>query len=137
MPKFTFIFISPFLKQMGINPFCGHGRAFFGDNGFIDEKVIINLFNYFSDDSNINPKIRHHFYHPFEPTVKSERRSNRTIQIASASFHENTITKVPIAVIPRAGRSQQRSQTKPEVSRNEIARDSRIKRTNILFSPFI
>ena len=122
---------------MFLNPFCGHSRAFFGDNGFIDEKVVINLFNYFSEDSNINPKIRHHFYHPFEPTVKSERRSNRTIQIASASFHENTITKVPIAVIPRAGRSQQRSQTKPEVSRNETARDSRIKRTDILFSPFI
>ena len=121
---------------MLLDPFCGHGCALFGDNRFINEKVIINLFNNLADDSNIDPKIRHHFYHPFEPTVKSERRSNRTIQTARASFHENTITKVPIAVIPRAGRSQQRSQTKPEVSRNEIARDSRIKRTNILFSPF-
>lgn len=118
-------------------PFCGHSCALFGNNRFIDEKIIVNLFNYFADNSNIDPKIRHHFYHPFESTVKNERRNNRTIQTASASFHENTITKVPIAVIPRAGRSQQRSQTKPEVSRNEIARDSRIKRTNILFSPFI
>ena len=137
MPKFTFIFISPLLKQMFLDPFCGHGRAFFGDNSFIDEKVVINLFNYFSDDSNINPKIRHHFYHPFEPTEKMDCKSTRIIQIASASFHENTMTKVPIAVIPRAGRSQQRSQTRPEVARNENARDSRIKRTNILFSPFI
>lgn len=122
---------------MGIDPFCGHKSDFLRDNRFIAVITAISSSGHFGENAKGKPKIRHHFYHPFEPTVKSERRSNRTIQIASASFHENTMTKVPIAVIPRAGRSQQRSQTKPEVSRNEIARDSRIKRTNILFSPFI
>ena len=121
---------------MGINPFCGHKSDFLRDNRFITVITAISSSGHFGENAKGKPKIRHHFYHPFEPTVKSERRSNRTIQIASASFHENTMTKVPIAVIPRAGRSQQRSQTRPEVSRNEIARDSRIKRTNILFSPF-
>lgn len=121
---------------MGIDPFCGHKSDFLRDNRFIAVITAISSSGHFGENAKGKPKIRHHFYHPFEPTVKSERRSNRTIQIASASFHENTITKVPIAVIPRAGRSQQRSQTKPEVSRNEIARDSRIKRTNILFSLF-
>lgn len=121
---------------MGINPFCGHKSDFLRDNRFITVVATGSSSGHFGENAKGKPKIRHHFYHPFEPTVKSERRSNRTIQIASASFHENTMTKVPIAVIPRAGRSQQRSQTKPEVSRNEIARDSRIKRTTILFSPF-
>ena len=67
-------------------------------------------------------------------------RDNRFIAVvttgsSSGHFGENAMVKVPIAVIPMAGRSQQRSQTKPETSRNEIVRDSRIKRTNILFSP--
>ena len=121
---------------MFLDPFCSHGCALFGDNRFINEKVITNLFNNLADNSNINPKIRHHFYHPFLPTEKMDFKSPRIIQTASASFHENAMVKVPIAVIPMAGRSQQRSQIRPEVSRNEIARNSRIKRTNILFSPF-
>lgn len=121
---------------MGMNPISEHKPSFLRDNRFIAVITALSSSGHFCENAKGKPKIRHHFYHPFEPTVKSERRSNRTIQIASASFHENTMTKVPIAVIPRAGRSQQRSQTKPEVSRNEIARDSRIKRTNILFSPF-
>lgn len=121
---------------MGIDPICGHKSDFLRDNRFITVVATGSSSGHFGENAKGKPKVRHHFYHPFEPTVKSERRNNRTIQTASASFHENTMTKVPIAVIPRAGRSQQRSQTKPEVSRNEIARDSRIKRTNILFSPF-
>ena len=121
---------------MGIDPICGHKSDFLRDNRFITVIATGSLSGHFGENAKGKPKIRHHFYHPFEPTVKSERRSNRTIQIASASFHENTMTKVPIAVIPRAGRSQQRSQTKPEISRNETTRDSRIKRTIILFSPF-
>lgn len=121
---------------MAMNPVSEHKPSFFGNDRLIAVITALSLSGYFCENSKSKPKIRHHFYHPFEPTVKSERRSNRTIQTARASFHENTITKVPIAVIPRAGRSQQRSQTKPEVSRNETARDSRIKRTIILFSPF-
>ena len=122
---------------MGINPICGYKSDFLRDNRFITVITTGSSSDHFGENAKGKPKIRHHFYRPFEPTVKSERRSRRIIQIASASFHENTMTKVPIAVIPRAGRSQQRSQTKPEVSRNETARDKRIKRiTPILFSPF-
>lgn len=118
-----------------MNPISEHKPSFFGNDRFIAVITALSLSGHFCENSKSKPKIRHHFYHPFEPTVKSERRSTRTIQIASASFHENTITKVPIAVIPSAGRSQQRSQTKPEVSKNEIARDRRIKRTNIFYFP--
>lgn len=121
---------------MGINPFCGHKSDFLRDNHFIAVITAISSSGHFGENAKSKPKIRHHFYHLFEPTEKMDCKSTRIIQIASASFHENTMTKVPIAVIPRAGRSQQRSQTRPEVSRNETARDSRIKRTNILFSPF-
>lgn len=122
---------------MFLDPFCSHGCALFGDNRFTNEKIIINLFNNLADNSNIDPKVRHHFYHPFLLTEKKmDCKSLRIIQIASASFHENAMVKVPIAVIPMAGRSQQRSQIRPEVSRNETARYSRTKRTNILFSPF-
>ena len=122
---------------MGIDPICGHKSDFLRDNRFIAVVATGSSSGHFGENAKGKPKIRHHFYHPFEPTVKSERRSNKTIQIASASFHENTMTKVPIAVIPRARRSQQRSQTRPEVARNETARDKRIKRiTPILFSLF-
>lgn len=121
---------------MGIDPFCGHKSDFLRDNCFIAVITALSSSGHFCENAKSKPKIRHHFYHPFEPTEKMDCKSTRIIQIASASFHENTMTKVPIAVIPMAGRSQQRSQTRPEVSRNEIARDSRIKRTNILFSPF-
>ena len=123
---------------MGINPICGHKSDFLRDNCFIAVITALSSSGHFCENSKSKPKIRHHFYHPFEPIEKMDRKSTRIIQIARASFHENTITKVPIAVIPMAGRSQQRSQTRPEVSRNEIARDSRNKRiTTILFSPFI
>lgn len=121
---------------MGIDPICGHKSNFLRDNRFITVVATGSSSGHFGENAKSKPKIRHHFYHPFEPTEKMDCKSTRTIQIASANFHENTMTKVPIAVIPRAGRSQQRSQTKPEVSRNETARDSRIKRTIILFSPF-
>lgn len=121
---------------MSINPICGYKSDFLRNNRFIAVITTGSSSGHFGENAKGKPKVRHHFYHPFEPTEKSERRSNRTIQIASANFHENTMTKVSIAVMPRAGRSQQRSQTRPEVSRNEIARDSRIKRTNILFFPF-
>ena len=118
---------------MGIDPICGYKSNFLRDNRFIAVITALSLSGHFCENSKSKPKIRHHFYHPFEPTAKSERRNNRIIQTARASFHENTITRVPIAVIPSAGRSQQRSQTKPEVSRNETARDKRIKRTNIFY----
>ena len=62
-----------------------------------------------------------------------ERKSAIMSQIANANFHENTIVKVPMAVIPIAGRSQQRSQTRPAVIRNEIVRNRITKRINIIF----
>ena len=62
-----------------------------------------------------------------------ERKSAIISQIANANFHENTIVKVPMAVIPIAGRSQQRSQTRPAVIRNEIVRNRITKRINIIF----
>ena len=68
---------------------------------------------------------------------KMERKSAIMSQIANANFHENAIVKVPMAVIPIAGRSQQRSQTRPAVIRNEIVRNRITKRINIIFSPFI
>jgi len=69
---------------------------------------------------------------------KMGRKSAIISQIAKANFHENTIVKVPMATIPMAGRSQQRSQTRPAVIRNETVRNRRTKRiNNILFSPFI
>ena len=58
------------------------------------------------------------------------------IQITSANFHENMIVKVPIAVIPRVRRSRQRSQTRPEVIRNEIARFTSTDKINIFYFPF-
>lgn len=122
---------------MSIDPVCGHKSDFLRDNRFIAVVTTGSSSGHFGENAKSKPKIRHSFYHPFLPTEKMDCKSTRIIQIASASFHENTMTKVPIAVIPRAGRSQQRSQTRPETVRNEIARDSRIKRTNILFSPFI
>jgi len=64
---------------------------------------------------------------------KMGRKSAIMSQIAKASFHENTIVKVPMATIPMAGRSQQRSQTRPAVIRNETTRARRTKRINILF----
>ena len=122
---------------MGIDPFCGHKSDFLRDNRFITVVATGSSSGHFGENAKGKPKIRHHFYHLFEPTEKMDCKSTRIIQIASASFHENTMTKVPIAVMPRAGRSQQRSQTRPEVARNETARDKRIKRiTPILFSPF-
>ena len=121
---------------MGIDPICGHKSNFLRDNRFITVITTGRSSGHFGENAKSKPKIRHHFYHPLLPTEKMDCKSTRIIQIASANFHENTMTKVPIVVIPRAGRSQQRSQTRPEVSRNETARDSRIKRTIILFSPF-
>lgn len=58
-------------------------------------------------------------------------------QTKSANFHENTIVKVPIAVIPRVGRSQQRSQTRPEAIRNEITRSKSISKINIFHFSFL
>jgi hypothetical protein len=56
-------------------------------------------------------------------------------QITKANFHENTIVKVPMATIPMAGRSQQRSQTRPAVIRNETTRARRTKRINNILFP--
>ena len=124
---------------MGIDPFCGHKSDFLRDNRFIAVITTGSSSGHFGENVKGKPKIRHHFYHPpyYLLLGKIAPRSARIIQTTSASFHENTMTKVPIAVMPRAGRSQQRSQTRPEVARNETTRDKRIKRiTPILFSPF-
>ena len=121
-----------------MNPISKHKPSFFGNDRLIAVITTLSLSGHFGENAKSKPKIRHHFFTPYYLLLgKIAPRSARIIQITSASFHENTMTKVPIAVMPRAGRSQQRSQTRPEVARNETARDKRIKRiTPILFSPF-
>ena len=79
----------------------------------------------------------HNFYHPFLQAEKIERKSRRISQTKSASFHENTIVRVPIVAIPRAEKSWQISQTSPEVNRNENARDKIRIRIIFFIFPFL
>ena len=77
------------------------------------------------------------FYYHYLLLGKIVLRSARIIQIASANFHENAMVKVPIAVIPMAGRSQQRSQIRPETIRNEITIYRSMSKINIFSFSFL
>ena len=55
-------------------------------------------------------------------------------QMTSTSFHENTMAKEPMDAMPIAGRSQQKSQTKPAVHRKSMAASAKNRIINILIT---